>query len=187
MKLSTFIIILIVLISSEITAQSKVFISANTVIGYNDESIDIWKYKFENSYSVGYEIGIGYQYYYKEKYFVKTGIHLRQMFSNFEVNNVQGKGTSYTGIIPLELGLKLYDDFEISTGVSFQNYKDLSDFDINSSYNIRYNLIVSGSYWINKKWKTELSFSRLISSNYSSLIVKTYTSHFKFGINYYLF
>lgn len=187
MKLSSFIIIFIVLVSSNITAQSKIFISANTMIGYNNESIDVWKYKFENSTSLGYEVGIGYQYYYKEKYFVKTGLHLRQMFSNFELNNIQGKGTSYTGLIPLELGLKFYDKFEVSTGVSIQNYKDISEFDISSSHNIRYNLIVSGAYKINEKWKAEITFSRMLSSTISSLVAKNYTSHFGFGINYNIF
>lgn len=181
------IILFSTLISSGVFAQSRVFVSGYAIIGYNDVSIDVWKYSLDNSVSIGYLVGASYQYYYKEKYFVKSGLYLQQSFAKFEVNNIKGNGTSYTGVIPIEIGMKFLEKYEIATGISMRNYRDISEFDISSSGNIRTNFVISGSYWINDNWRGELAFSRLLSTGVPSLEVGSYTSHISLGINYYIF
>jgi len=187
MKKIYIILFFITLIGTASFAQSKVFVSTSAVIGYNDINVDVWKYSYKNSLALGYTIGASYQYYYKEKYFVKAGIYMQQLFANFEVNNIEARGTAYSGIIPIEIGLKFLEKYEIGAGISIKNYRDFSDFDINSSSNIRTNFIISGSYWINDKWRTELRFSRLLSSEVPSLVISSFTSHISIGINYYIF
>ena len=181
------LILFFTLISSGVFAQSRVFVSGSAVIGYNDISMNIWKYSIENSASIGYLVGASYQYYYQEKYFVKAGMYLQQSFVRFKINNTEGNGTSYTGVLPIELGVKFLEKYEVATGISITNYRDISEFDISSSNNIRTNFVISGSYWINDKWRAELAFSRLLSANIPSLGASSFTSHISLGINYYIF
>ena len=169
-----------------LSAQSRIFASGFGVVGYNHEEIKLWKYEFESSPSIGYQLGIGYQYYYKNKYFAKTGLYGKQSFAKFKINNEEGNGTSYSAEIPVSLGLRFYKDWEVSAGVSWQNYKDVSEFDINSSYNIKTNILGSASYWIDDKWRAEFKFSRSVSEISESLVAKNFTNHFFLGINYYI-
>lgn len=184
-KISVFIFLISFSIGS--MAQSKIYVSAHSVVGYNNTSLDVWKYKVDSKIAIGYQLGAGYQYYYKQKYFVNTGVFMSQTFIKAKINDIEVNGTKYGLSLPIELGIRFLDKWETSLGISIQNNRDFSDFDINSSDNVRFNFLVSASYWINDKWKTDLKFSRIISDSATSLLLTNYTSHFYLGVNYYIF
>ena len=178
---------LFIFTSSLLFSQSIISSSAGTIIGFNYEESELWKYKIKTTPSVGVYLYLNYEYRFTKPYFIRVKLGIAQHYSQFTINNSTIEGYNYTFDFPLLIGYHLDNKFDFELGASIQDYREREDFAMIKSYNMRVNFVAGILYRFNSKWAIEFVFSRMLSEKVDAFVIKNYTDHFRLGIKYSIY
>ncbi|MCK5782175.1 MAG: hypothetical protein KAH10_06265 [Flavobacteriales bacterium] len=166
-------------------SQSIFTVSGYASLGYNRTDINVWDYKIDGgSTAIGYTIAADYQYYLHDKYYLRTGLIFSQVFANVVINDIDISATSYKVGIPLKLGIKFKEKWETDLGVLAGNYKNINEFESNSSHNLRIDMTLGVYYWLNSKWRLEFIVSHMVSEEIDAYSASSYKNHILIGASY---
>ena len=146
------IIFILIFISSLSFSQGTWHFTSGIGIGFITKDVHLWKYEVENKFSTGFFIGAGYEYSINENFSIRTKFQFHQYYAKVTVNHIDVKGYNYNFELPLDIRYTFYKYWTASAGVSFQDYRELDDFELERSNNIRTNLILDIAYQFNNNF-----------------------------------
>ena len=167
-------------------SQSTWHFTAGTAFGFITKDIKIWKHSVTNKHSYGLYAGAGYEYSFTDHISARAKIQFHQYYSKVFVNNIEVSGYNYNFELPIDVRYTFYKTWTVGAGVSFQDYRERSEFELDRSNNIRTNLIINGSYQFKNNWTVDLGYSYMISEFIESFVVLHYTHHIYLGVTFLL-
>lgn len=182
------IILVIVLgfIGSQSFAQSSFNISAGGTVGYNFQSVHLWKYQVQAKPSIGYYLHVGYEYGFLKNFGIRGQLGFHQFYASATINNSKVSGFDYNVVIPIDLRYYFLDRWSVEAGVSFQNYRDFEDFAAKKSNNLRTNFIAGSSFRLTENIYLNFQFSTIVSKPIDGFKVKHFSNHIFLGGSYLL-
>ena len=168
-------------------AQSIIGVSSGLITGFNTQPVYLWKYKVEETPSIGGYIFVGYKYKFKKSIYVRSGLGFMQYYGQVKVHESTIKGYSNNFVLPVAVGYFFNEKWSGELGVSFQDYRGRDDFAMQKSYNLRTNIIFGASYEFMPGFTIDLNYSLMVSKKIDSFAITHRANHIMLGVSYNLF
>ncbi|MCK5782117.1 MAG: hypothetical protein KAH10_05975 [Flavobacteriales bacterium] len=168
-------------------SQSRYFVAGEFIVSPSSNELHLNDSDFNSSNTIGYGVGIYYQYYIDNKYFVKTGLEFINDFSNTTVDDFEVNTVRYLVNLPIIIGLRFYEKWEVGTGFSFSPLIEIHQIEKHTDNFITTNINFELAYWLSEKFRLEFSYSRTLSEPYNNDYIINHYQPIKLTISYNIF
>lgn len=84
--------------------------------------------------------------------FVSGGLHAKTIFASGRIGVSRYRAQTVRLVMPLQLGMKLGTDFELSAGCMISHNRDFAQFHIRKPHSMRYDLLAQIAYLGAERW-----------------------------------
>ena len=96
--------------------------------------------------------GAGVKFPFMSKLYFETGLAGEAIFASGKVGISRYNSRSFKLIVPLYAGINITSGLDVALGTIVKNNRDILDFSIRKSNNLRFELSLMGNYSLNKNW-----------------------------------
>ncbi len=186
-KISTIVVLKLILLKA-LCSHGQTHVYADFSVGYavNASGFNLGQERVVNMHGTSLQSGLYANFALSSKWFFETGLYGKYIFTAGQVGFSRYKAHSYKFFVPLNSGYQINPQWRLMGGVGIKNNRDLQNFHIRSSHNLRYDLMIRSSYLNGSRWHLNAAIMYnpflprvyLVSDPHLALI---------FGISYSLF
>jgi len=137
--------------------------------------------------ALGLRLGINYQKALYKKIFFEAGLFSKYNRSKNTIENLTFISNSLKLQLPIYISYKLNKNWDLSLGVSIENNKDFSDFELSREYNMRYDFLTKIVYNYTKKLSFSFYTNWAVSELPDYYTISSPKNGIYFGVAYNLF
>lgn len=178
------LVLLLFVNSATLFAQSSFNLSGGLTIASNFEQVQLWKYSLNANPAIGFYAAVGYEYGFLEKFGIRGQIAFNQFYSQSTVNNSTIHLNEYAFLIPIDIRYYITPQWSVEAGATIQTYRDIDDFSVDKSHNIRTNLNLGASHRLTQKIEFNFQYTTNLSTKVNNFVIKHPNHTFLFGVSY---
>lgn len=148
------IVVMMVILLKALCSQGQTHVYADFSAGYavNVSGFNLGQERAINMHGTSLQSGIYASFSLNSGWFFGTGLYGKYIFTAGKVGFSQYNVHSYKFFLPLNTGYQINPQWRLMGGVGIKNNRDLQNFHIRSSHNLRYDLMIRSGYYYGSRW-----------------------------------